>query len=118
MTPDELRELRQELRCTARELAATLGIDSNEVADWELGERFPTKKHLSDLAKLRLMGPSAITRKPKRRGASPLGGAARLADPAFWQLIRKIAEHPELYEKVRQIAAPYADPAESAVTVK
>ena len=111
MSPDGLRELREELKCTAWELAATLGIDSGEVVAWEQGERFPTKKHVSDLAKLRLMGPAAILRKPKRRVSAPMKGSARLADPAFWQLIRKLAEYPELFDKVRQVAENYADPA-------
>lgn len=114
MTPNELRELRDTLKCTTRELAATLGIESSEVVAWETGERFPTKKHVSDLSKLRLLGPSAISRKPKRRGQTPLRGAARLADPQFWQIIRKIAEHPELFERVREVADAYSDPADSS----
>ncbi len=109
MSPDELRNLREELKCTARELAATLGIDSSEVVAWEQGQRFPTKKHESDLGKLRLLGPAAISRKPKRRGGAPLKGAARLADPVFWQLIRKLIEYPELFDRTRQIAEAYAD---------
>lgn len=116
MTPNELRELRDTLKCTTRDLAATLGIESSEVAAWEAGERFPTKKNVSDLSKLRLLGPSAISRKPKRRGQSPLRGTARLADPLFWQLVRKIAEHPDLFEKVRQVAEAYTDPVESTGT--
>jgi hypothetical protein len=87
-----------------------LGIDSGEVAAWEQGERFPTKKNVSDLAKLRLLGAGAILRKAKRRGNVPVKGPARLADPAFWQLIRKLVEHPELFDKAIQIADQYSDP--------
>lgn len=114
MSPDELRQLREELHCTARELAATLGIDSGEVAAWEQGERFPTKNIVLALTKLRSLGSVAVTRKPKRRGPSPLKGAARLADPVFWQLVRKIVEHPELFDKVRQIADTFPDPAQAS----
>ncbi len=109
MSPDELKKLREELKCTARELAATLGIDAGEVVAWEQGERFPTKRNVSDLAKLRLMGADAIVRKAKRRGNAQLKGSARLADPALWQLIRKLVEHPELFDKVVQIADQYPD---------
>jgi transcriptional regulator with XRE-family HTH domain len=114
VSPEELRKIRDELKCTARELAATLGIDSGEVVAWEQGERFPTKKDVEDIAKLRLMGTGAISRKPKRRGNSPLKGPARLADPAFWQLFRKLVEHPELFDKAIQIAEQYSDPADPA----
>jgi hypothetical protein len=37
-----------------------------------------------------------------------------MADPAFWQLMRKLAEHPELFDKVVQMAEQYSDPADSA----
>ena len=114
MSPDELRKIREELKCTARELAATLGIDSTEVVAWEQGERFPTKKNVADIAKLRLMGTGAVVRKTRRRGNAPLKGSARMADPAFWQLIRKLAEHPELFDRVIQMAEQYSDPADSA----
>lgn len=114
MSPDELRQLREELQCTARELAATLGIESGEVTAWEQGERFPTKKIVFALAKLRSLGPVAISRKPKRRSPIPVKGAARLADPEFWQLVRKLVEHPELFDKVRQIADAFPDPAQSS----
>ncbi len=114
MSPDELRKIREELKCTARELAVTLGIDYGEVVAWEQGERFPTKKNVADIAKLRLIGTGAIMRKAKRRGNAPLRGIARMADPAFWQLMRKLAEHPELFDKVVHIAEQYLDPADSA----
>ncbi len=114
MSPDELRKIREELKCTARELAATLGIDSGEVTAWEQGERFPTKKNVADIAKLRLIGTGAIVRKSKRRGNAPLKGPARMADPVLWQLIRKLVEHPELFDRLVEIAEPYSDPADSA----
>ncbi len=103
VSPSEIRELRANLKCTARELAATLGIESTEVTAWEQGERFPTKKHVSDMAKLSLLGPDAISRKPRRRAASAPRGLLRLADPALWEIVIKLAESPEFFDEVQQI---------------
>jgi len=113
VSPTEIRELCVDLKCTARELAATLGVDFGEVAAWEQGERFPTKKDVSDLAKLRLLGPAAITRKPRRQASAALRGTARLADPTLWQIVIKLTEHPDFFEKVRQLAESYTSPSDS-----
>lgn len=107
VSPTEIRELRANLKCTARELAATLGIESSEVTAWEQGERFPTKKNVSDLAKLSLLGPDAISRKPRRQAGNGARGISRLADPALWEIVIKIAENPDLFDKVKQIADKY-----------
>lgn len=109
MTAEEIRALRLELKCTARELAITLGLELGEVAAWEQGESFPTKKMIAKLAQLRQQGPAAIVRKKKRETAT-LAGTARLADPEFWQLVRKLLEHPELLSKAQTLAANYTDP--------
>lgn len=116
MTPEELRALRAALNCTVRELAMTLGIDPGEIAAWEQGERFPTKKHIADLAKLGRLGPKAVSRKPRRRTQNALQGTARLADPAFWKIVRKIAEHPELFDRVCQLAQDYTDRVDTTVS--
>ena len=51
MTPDELKALRKELSCTAKELAAALGIEQATVLAWEKGDLFPTKQFaIQDLA--------------------------------------------------------------------
>ena len=109
MTSEEIRALRLELKCTARELAVTLGLEPGEVTAWEQGESFPTKKMISKLAQLRQQGPKAIVRKKKRETAR-LPGTARLADPEFWQLVRKLLEHPDLLSKAQSLAANYPDP--------
>jgi transcriptional regulator with XRE-family HTH domain len=109
VTPEELRQLRQDLQCTARELAATIGLDPNEVVAWEQGERFPTKKVVNELNQLRQLGPSAIVRK-KNKNSSRLS-TPPLADPRFWALIRKLLEHPELFSKAQALAEDYPDPA-------
>jgi len=109
VTSDEIRALRLELKCTARELAVTLGLEPGEVAAWEQGETFPTKKMIARLAQIRQQGPEAIVRK-KKRAPVRLPGTARLADPEFWQLVRKLLEHPELLSQALLLAANYPDP--------
>ena len=112
MSPDELKQLRKELSCTAKELANTLGVDPKEVSDWEAGERFPTKRHVGELEALRKKGPSAILRQPRGKAAVAKIGMARLADAKLWELVRKLAEHPALFDQVVKLAEQYADPAE------
>ena len=107
MSPSEIRELRATLKCTARELAATLGIELGEVAAWEQGERFPTKKLVSDMVKLSLLGPEAICRKAKRQTVNAARSTSRLADPALWEIVIKLAENPAFFDQVQKLAESY-----------
>ncbi len=109
MTPEEIRRLREDLQCTARELATTVGLEATEVVAWEQGERFPTKKMVQQLNQLRELGSTAIVRKRKAKSPIP-SGVARLTDPEFWELTRKLIEHPELFNKALTLAKEYADP--------
>ncbi|HEU4404699.1 MAG TPA: XRE family transcriptional regulator [Polyangiaceae bacterium] len=109
MTPDEIKALRAELKCTARELGAALEIEQATVLKWEAGELFPTKKYVELMQALRAKGPSAIPR--KARGAQP-PPLRLLADPALWELVRKLIAHKKLRDDVTKLAAAYADPAE------
>jgi DNA-binding transcriptional regulator YiaG len=111
MTPDDLKALRKELSCTARELAGALGIEQETVLAWERGELFPTKRYVDAMQKLRQAGPSAIPRKPKR-SAAPATPWKALADPATWRLVRKLLAHAALRARVEELAAAYDDPAE------
>src|SRR5262250_1684837 len=45
MSPEDIKALRQELGCTARELATALGIEQETVLSWERAELFPTKRY-------------------------------------------------------------------------
>ncbi|HEY8087762.1 MAG TPA: helix-turn-helix transcriptional regulator [Polyangiaceae bacterium] len=108
MTPDEIKALRKELACTAKELAAALGIEQATVLAWEKAELFPTRAYVDRMAELRAKGPGAIPRKAK--GAEP-GVAKTLADPQVWELVRKIAAHKKLRDEVARLAEKYADPA-------
>ena len=112
MSPEELKQLRKELSCTAKELALTLGIEPKEVAAWEAGELFPTKRFVGELEALRRKGTGAIVRAPKGKAAAAKTGIARLADAKLWELVRKLAEHPALFDQVSKLADVYSDPAE------
>jgi transcriptional regulator with XRE-family HTH domain len=111
MTPDEIKALRKELTCTAKELAGALGIEQATVLAWEKGDLFPTKAFVDKMAQLRARGPAAIPKKAK--GAEPM---KVLADPALWELVRKLVAHKKLRDEVVRLAAPYADPAAAQET--
>ena len=113
VSPEELKQLRKELSCTAKELAATLGVDAKELAAWEAGELFPTKRYVTELEALRKKGSVAIVRTPKGKAATAKVGMARLADTKFWELVRKLAEHPALFDQAIKLAEGFADPAEA-----
>lgn len=108
MTAEEIKALRTELGCTTRELADALDVEQKTVLAWESGQLFPTKKHCDRMAALRAKGPSSV---PKRaKGALP--PMRVLADPAVWEVVRKLAAHKKLRDEVIKLAAGYADPAD------
>ncbi|MEO7032329.1 MAG: XRE family transcriptional regulator [Polyangiaceae bacterium] len=116
MSPEELKQLRKELSCTAKELATTLGIEPKEYAAWEAAELFPTKRFVSELEALRKKGSAAILRTPKGKNTAAKVGMARLADAKLWELVRKLAEHPALFDQVSALADAYPDPTEPRST--
>jgi transcriptional regulator with XRE-family HTH domain len=109
VSPDELKALRKELACTAKELAIALGLEQATVLGWERGELFPTKQYIDAMNALRARGPTAIPRKPKGAAPSPM---KVLADPAMWTLVRKLTAHKKLRDEVQSLAATYEDPAD------
>lgn len=111
MRPEEIKSLRTELKCTAKELALVLGLEQKTVMAWESGELFPTKKYVERMEALRLEGPAGVPKKPKGKDPAPL---AVLGDPALWTLFRKLLAHRRLRDEVVKLAAEYADPIESA----
>ena len=106
MTPEDLKQLRKELGCTARDLASTLGIEQKEVLAWEAGELFPTKRFVDQLKALREKGPSAVVKTAKGKAVAP---TERVADPAFWLIVKKLLLYPALYEQVSKLAENYRD---------
>lgn len=107
MSPEDLKALRKDLSCTAKELAQALGIDQATVLAWEKGELFPTKAHVDKMNELRARGAGAIPKKAK--GPEPL---KVMTDPALWQLVRKLLTHKKLRDEALKLAAAYPDPAE------
>lgn len=106
MTIDEIKALRKELACTAKELAQALGVEQATVLAWEKGDLFPTKPLIDKMEALRARGPAAIPKKAK--GADPV---KVLADPALWEVVRKLVAHKRLRDEVVKLAAAYPDPA-------
>ena len=101
MTPEDIKLLRKELGCTARDLATTLGIEQREVLAWEAGELFPTKRFVEQMKALREKGPSAVLKTAKGKAVAPTD---RVSDPAFWAVVKKLMLHPALYDQVSKLA--------------
>ncbi len=106
MAPDDIKQLRKELGCTARDLATTLGLEQKEVLAWEAGELFPTKRYVDQMESLRAKGPGAVLKTTKGKAVAPTD---RLSDPAFWAVVKKLLLHPPLYEQVSKLAEKYGD---------
>ena len=104
MSPDDLKALRKELSCTAKELAHALDLEQGTVLAWEKGELFPTKAYIDRMVALR-KNPGAIPRKAKGPDAMKV-----LADPSFWELVRKLAAHKKLRDEAIKLAHAYTDP--------
>lgn len=107
MSPEDLKQLRKELGCTARDLATTLGIEQKEVLAWEAGELFPTKRFVEQMKALREKGPGAVLKSAKGKAVAPTD---RLSDPAFWAVVKKLVLHPALYDQVTKLAEKFDDP--------
>lgn len=104
MTPEDIKVLRKELGCTARDLATTLGIEQKEVLAWEAGELFPTKRFVERMNALREKGPSAVLKTAKGKAVAPTD---RVSDPAFWAIVKKLMLHPALYDQVSKLAEQF-----------
>lgn len=110
MSPEEIKALEKELRCSTGELARALKVEPKLVVQWETGELFPTKRHVEAMQELRRRGPEAIVRAPRGK-ARPVSGMARLADAKLWEIVRKLIAHPALFEQVEKLAEAHPDPA-------
>ncbi len=110
MSPEDVKALRKELKCTAKDLARVLGVEADEVFAWESGEHFPTKRYVDKMATLRDQGPDAFPR--ARRAKGDATEMERLADPELWKLVRKLLAHPPLFRQAQKLAEEFKDPAE------
>ena len=106
MTPEEIKAVRKDLSCTAKELALALDLEQATVLAWEKGDLFPTKQYIDKMLALRTKGPGAVPRKSK--GADPI---KVMTDPVFWEIVRKLAAHKKLRDEVTKLSAGYPDPA-------
>jgi transcriptional regulator with XRE-family HTH domain len=107
VTPDDLRALRKELGCTAKELANALGLEQATVLAWEKGDLFPTKPFIDKMEAFRAKGAGSIPKKAK--GGDPM---KLLGDPLVWEIVRKLLSHKKLRDEVAKLAAGYPDPAD------
>ena len=124
VSPEEIKQLRKDLNLSARELATSIKAETEDVWAWETGERFPTKRFVTRMLALRKTGApkrppanaSELKAPPKPAAARASGpvGLSRLADPELWTLVRKLVQHPALFESVVALAKDYADPAAPA----
>jgi DNA-binding XRE family transcriptional regulator len=108
MSPDEIKAVRKDLACTAKELALALDLDQATVLAWEKGDLFPTKQYIDKMLALRARGPGSIPRKAKGQ-TSPM---QTMTDPQAWTLFRKLLAHKRLRDEVTKLAEKYPDPAE------
>ena len=123
VSPEEIKQLRKDLNLSARELATSIKAETEDVWAWETGERFPTKRFVTRMLALRKTGtpkrppanaPEPKAAKPAAARASGPANLSRLADPELWTLVRKLVQHPALFESVVALAKDYPDPAASA----
>lgn len=114
MSPEEIKQLRKDLNLSARQLATSIKAETEDVWAWETGERFPTKRFVTRMLALRKTGakqPSATPVKSATAQAPGPTALARLADPDLWALVRKLVQHPALFDSVLALAKQYPDPA-------
>jgi DNA-binding transcriptional regulator YiaG len=107
MSPEELKQLRQELGCSLGELSASVEVDVKTLLAWESGDLFPTKKHVDRLLALKQAGQSAVVRRVKR--GKPASGLDALDDPRLWAIVKKLASFPEFLSEVEKLASRYGE---------
>lgn len=88
---EKIKELRNKLDMSLRELARRIKISAPFLSDIELGRRFPSEEVLQALAKELKVSPEELAEHDAR---SPLSELKRLAqeDPAWAIAFRKVAE--------------------------
>ena len=111
MSPEAIKALRQELGCTARELAGALGIEQDDGARLGAVDLFPTKRHVDMMEALRSKGPSAVPRKPRRKSA-PASPSTPSPTPACGASCASSSSTPSCGNAVQKLAEPYTDPAD------
>ena len=122
MSPEEIKDLRKQLKLSARELASAIKAETEDVWAWESGDRFPTKRFVNRMGLLKKKGPPKpnAASVPADKSVVPTSAPVnappmvKLGDPEFWALVRKLLAHPALYARASELAKTYADPAPGA----
>jgi transcriptional regulator with XRE-family HTH domain len=113
VSPEEIKALRRELGASIKDFSQALGIEQTKLLAWETGSEFPTKRMVVAMQALSTT-PKAGTPATGSRQA-PLAtehadALGRLADPALWELLRKLMSYPELFQSCRKLAESFEDP--------
>lgn len=120
VSPEEIKQLRKDLKLSARQLADAIKAEPEDIWEWEKGERFPTKRFVSRMLGLKKkaaapMNPNPMNpnkaRPPNLEPEPDTDPLQKLADPALWELVRKLVAHPKLFASAAKLAAEYPDPA-------
>jgi transcriptional regulator with XRE-family HTH domain len=114
VSPEEIKQLRQDLKLSARELASAIRAEAEDVWAWENGERFPTKRFVSRMLALRKKSGVSVQAQAEPRAPATTSGQESmrgLADPVLWQIVRKLLAHPALFADVTELAKRFTDPA-------
>ncbi len=109
MTPDDLKALRAELKCSTRELALAIDVDQATILSWERGETFPTKQFVARLEAARARGAKAIPRK-SRAAVTKTDPLELLGDPEVWGLIRKLIANADFRREAFELAKRFDAP--------
>lgn len=118
MLPEEVTRLRERLGLTISGLARAIRVSVEEVAAWESGDRFPTRRAVEALRRLDEDGQGANGGRDRRSAtvSAEKASAPRWSswkDPELWMLLRKLAAWPALRRRVLKLAEEYPDPADS-----
>ena len=112
MSPEEVKALRKELKCSAKELATALKAEPEDIWAWEAGERFPTKRFVVKMRAMKKRGSVAARPAPAKAATPAVDPYQQLADPELWRLLRKLAKYDTLFQEVKKLADEYDDPVE------
>lgn len=117
MLPEEVTRLRERLGLSISGLARAIRVPVQEVAAWESGDRFPTRRAVEALRRLDEGGQGAKGGSERRNATvgaekAPPPRWSSWKDPELWMLLRKLAAWPDLRRRVLKLAEEYPDPAD------
>ncbi len=93
---------------TARDLAQALDVEQKEVVAWE-AESAPDEALRRGHAEAAGPGGRGVPASPKAK-PGPRSACSGSTIPSSWEIVRKLLEHPALFDQVAELSARYADP--------